>query len=84
MDSVECVVEGVIAIRAEELERPEVPAFEAHAHALHVGCALRRTGIAAGGLLSLRDLASLESLYWRQPTDPSNTDSYIDYNAYSG
>ena len=28
----------------------------------------------------LRDSASLESLDWRQPTDPSNTDSYVAYN----
>ena len=53
-DSVEGVVEGVIAVRAKELERPEVPVLEASAHALHVERALRRAGIVAGELLSCK------------------------------
>ena len=53
-DGVDRIVEGVIAVRVEELERPEVTVLEAPAHALQVELALRQAGIAAGEFLSCK------------------------------
>ena len=53
-DGVDRIIEGVIAVRVEVLERPEVSVLEAPAHALYVRRALRQAGIAAGELLSCK------------------------------